>query len=296
MKIDKNKLAALQIRENSHATQINGTRRAINEARGHIADMRRDAQMLNTFEARMFVEKTIDELEGATDAEMQAIGVDYRVVRRMVALNQQVAQLRIEEARLQKEAQPFLAFMREADRFVNNAPAGTLQFVECEPVPMPPNASGDALHAKLRDVRVDLASLATARKTLIDHPRSRADCVALMDRKIAEWQEAADRKNRANWLEVAQGERPRFLALETWDYGPLALTLLGADTLRASLLRTVDAAPEGANREARLKQLGVELDKVEREEERLICQLEQLGQPVLRRRDARPEIVLSVEE
>ena len=116
-----------------------------------------------------------------------------------------------------------------------------------------------------------------------------------MDRKIDEWQETADRKNRAAWLDVAQGERPRFLALETWDYGPLALTLLGADALRASLLRTVDAAPEGADREARLKQLAAELDKVEREEERVVCQLEQLGQPVLRRRDARPEIVLAAE-
>lgn len=296
MKIDKNKLAALQIRENSHSNSINGVRRAISEARTDISDMRRDAQMINSVEAHDFVKQPIEELAGATDAEMKAIGVDYRVIRKMIALNQQVAQLRTEEARLQKELQPFLSFMREVAWFVNEAPAGTLQFVDCEPTSLDSNASGDALHAKLNDIRANIKALTEERSHLINHPRSRADCVALMDRKIAEWQEAADRKNRANWLEAAQGERPRFLALETWDYGPLALTLLGADALRASLLRTVDAVPEGANREARLQQLGAELDKVEREEERTVCQLEQLRQPVLRRRDARPEIVLAVEE
>lgn len=295
MKIDKKKLAALQMRERSHVGRINGVRRAINEARADIADMRNQAQMRNSPETRAFAMQPLATLEGASDAEMQELGIDYRVVRRMLALNAEVAQLSSEEVRLQAETGPFIEFMREVNRLIVDSPAGSLEFVESEPRALAPLASGDALHAQLDEVRSRISALTGERSHLIDHPRSRADCIALMDRKIAEWQESADRKNRASWLDVAQGERPRFLALETWDYGPLALTLLGADALRASLLRTVDAAPEGADREDRLKQLATELDKVEREEEHVVCQLEQLGQPVLRRRDARPEIVLAAE-
>ena len=72
--------------------------------------------------------------------------------------------------------------------------------------------------------------------------------------------------------------------------------LLGADVLAAVLNRRVpnDEAPDAAARSARIVAIDSELDRIEREEEAEIVRRQAAGNPIPRRGDARPEIVLEV--
>lgn len=81
------------------------------------------------------------------------------------------------------------------------------------------------------------------------------------------------------------------------DLAPLLASVLGADGLAAALQRHVqlmEDGPNAADRAARLAEIAAELDRIERDEERLISASEATGAPIARRADARAEIVLEV--
>lgn len=83
------------------------------------------------------------------------------------------------------------------------------------------------------------------------------------------------------------------------DLAPLLVLLIGVDRVAKPLLSALDGLnlPEGmptAERAAALATLNADLDALERAEEREVCRLESAGQRVVRRPDARPEIVLAL--
>jgi hypothetical protein len=86
-------------------------------------------------------------------------------------------------------------------------------------------------------------------------------------------------------------------ATQTANLGPILAALLGADRLAALLGKIADdEIPEGlprAERAQRLKELAADLDRLELAEEALICASETTGAPILRRVDARPEVVFA---
>lgn len=80
------------------------------------------------------------------------------------------------------------------------------------------------------------------------------------------------------------------------DLSQMLAALLGADVLAAALCRQLpsDEAPDAATRGARIVAIDAELDRIERQEEAEIVRSEAAGNPIARRGDARPEIVLEV--
>lgn len=79
--------------------------------------------------------------------------------------------------------------------------------------------------------------------------------------------------------------------------GPQVLALVLPGALVASLTELAGKIGGGVStedREQRLAQLRAEMDAAEREEERLLSDLEDAGLTVRRRQDARPEIVLGL--
>jgi Flp pilus assembly protein TadB len=80
------------------------------------------------------------------------------------------------------------------------------------------------------------------------------------------------------------------------DLGPLLVALVGKAAIHKRLSTLVDDLPDGlapTAREQRLTAIDAELLRLETEEEARIVEMEQAGEPVLRRPDARPEIVLA---
>lgn len=80
--------------------------------------------------------------------------------------------------------------------------------------------------------------------------------------------------------------------------GSLVVMALGVDTFMDRLRPHLAALPEAPSREAkaeRLVAIAEELDRLESEEERLICQAEAEGHQIGRRGDARPDIVIAPE-
>lgn len=83
------------------------------------------------------------------------------------------------------------------------------------------------------------------------------------------------------------------------DLSDMLAGLIGAEGLAEVLLRALPEVPEGLDTKARaerLARIAADLDKIEREEERLICRAEAVGTPIWRRADARPEVVLALRE
>lgn len=82
------------------------------------------------------------------------------------------------------------------------------------------------------------------------------------------------------------------------NVAPLLAALLGADRLCEALCNGLDdivpAGMPAADRAERLAEISAELDKLERDEERLIVASEETAAPIARRADARPEIVLEL--
>lgn len=81
------------------------------------------------------------------------------------------------------------------------------------------------------------------------------------------------------------------------DAGKLLAAVLGPKAIADALCARLDAAPTSADAEARalrLVEIGRELDTLERDEERLVEASELTDDPIARRPDARPEIVLAL--
>jgi hypothetical protein len=80
------------------------------------------------------------------------------------------------------------------------------------------------------------------------------------------------------------------------DAGPLLVGLLGATSVKKALRGILEDLPAGLplqQRECRLAELNNALLDLERQEEAMVREMEAQGLPVLRRADARPEVVLA---
>ena len=80
------------------------------------------------------------------------------------------------------------------------------------------------------------------------------------------------------------------------DLGPLLLSVLGKGTIKKAIQPLLDYLPEGLDapaRAQRLAEIDAELLKLEIEEEAAIVGAEEAGETILRRPDARPDIVLA---
>ena len=157
---------------------------------------------------------------------------------------------------------------------------------------------------RLAELRDKIISTQAELATLPDQPLPAADALARLDAWIAS--EAArfdptqaarsftDQVTRINILE-AQGLRNSDASVLT-DMAPMLCSLFGPE-IRARLGEAIKAlpltpGPALKDRPARLQHLRDELDRLERGEERLIREAEAAGEPLERRGDARPELVL----
>jgi len=143
---------------------------------------------------------------------------------------------------------------------------------------------------KIETLRARIAIVQAERAALLRQKRNRAQVIQAIDDLVQHWAaEGADTVAR-ELLRAAEGGPPDPLRLKT-DMGPMFAMLLGADAVRAALLSGIEAVPVGfdaQDRADKLVTLGVELDRLEKDEERL-CEAEGID----RRPDARPEIVLA---
>jgi hypothetical protein len=158
-------------------------------------------------------------------------------------------------------------------------------------------------------LRERIATLQAERRSIIANPRCRAE-VELQIHELVDHLHARGTETIANELQrsAAGGIANPFqvngtsivvagVAPVTLDVGSLLVALIGKDAVRKVLLAPLAKMPLGMaqkDRAARLAEITAELDKLEAEEERLIVDSEMFGEPIARRRDARPEIVLAM--
>jgi hypothetical protein len=166
---------------------------------------------------------------------------------------------------------------------------------------------------KLEAVRVRIAALKSEAHEIERQPRSRAEVREKVHAQIDAWREQGRLEARRALSEIAYGitgiarlnarVHDEYVGIRTplgqADLGPALVGLLGAEVVGAFLLADLETIPEGLDRgerAARLAEIAAELDKLERDEEAIVCALEAEGEAVMRRADARPEIVLGTYE
>jgi hypothetical protein len=157
--------------------------------------------------------------------------------------------------------------------------------------------------AAIAKVRSRIHALHTERRALEGQPRSRQEVAERVRCAVSRWRDEARKDMELALREIASGGFGAMLMAQVIParygssdalLGPVLALVLG-DTLTNAMLQHLEAVPEGmeaADRTARLTEISEELDALETEEEALICQGEDRGDFVLRRGDARPEIVL----
>jgi len=156
------------------------------------------------------------------------------------------------------------------------------------------------IEQRLAELRQRIAAHQQERTTLTNQKRSRGEVQACMQRAAEGWREAGERTLRQQAREIAGGEAPQMLAEfvginDRVSIGSALALVLGADAVATALQKYTEHIPEGLDkpaREARLAEIGAELDALEAEEERLIEEAEAAGEYIERRPDARPEIIL----
>jgi hypothetical protein len=159
-------------------------------------------------------------------------------------------------------------------------------------------------HEQVNDLRRKRAPLYAEYCELLRQRRSRAEVVGLLDFVIEQTKARAKELRSLDLRRLAfGGNRPALFDLLGFhgtefsaDIGALVVSLVGGEKVRATWLETIDEIPEGLSASEKAKRLAVitrELDRLEAEEERLIVQSEQEGEPIARRADARPEIILA---
>jgi hypothetical protein len=160
---------------------------------------------------------------------------------------------------------------------------------------------------RIEALRGQIQKLQAERQALEQQPRSRNEVARKVRAMVQEWQSEGARLNRLHLLWLAGGDHGgQLLSAETVDtgsagiyaaLGPAMVAMVGAEQVTARLLAGIEHVPKGldtAERQARIAAIGDELDKLEADEEGLISAAEAEGAEVLRRPDARPEIVLTL--
>jgi hypothetical protein len=161
------------------------------------------------------------------------------------------------------------------------------------------------LSERVFSLRERIASLQREARHLRQQTRSPAEVAAQISAQVDAWSEQGTKEIRRSLLCMALGQNVPALRAEVEEgaatfgaeatLGPVLAMLLGADALKERLvvqLDAVPACPDTADRLARLEAIGEELDSLEQEEESAVCEAELSGEIILRRGDARPDIVL----
>lgn len=161
---------------------------------------------------------------------------------------------------------------------------------------------------EVEPLRARIAALQAERRTIALQARTRADVRAEIERTVAHWSDRGAATLTREVQRAALGAAPDLLTAHgagpaaggvahvRLDLGPLLVSVLGASAVRKALLATLDSVPEGLDAEARaarLAEIDAELDRLEGEEEKLVEMSELDGDPIARRVDARPEIILA---
>lgn len=162
-------------------------------------------------------------------------------------------------------------------------------------------------HTKIEALRGQICALKSERRALEQQRWSRAELAERVRGMVKQWEADAARENAQQLAWMAGGDHgTKLLVADTFDAGraglyaalaPALVLMLGAEQVAARLLAGIEEVPVGldtAERLARIAAIGRELDQLEAEEERLITEAEAEGLDVLRRPDARPEIVLAL--
>lgn len=158
-------------------------------------------------------------------------------------------------------------------------------------------------------LRERITALQAERRTIELQARTRGAVRAEIERTVTDWQERGAAALTREVQRAALGATPDLLAVHgagsaaggvahvRLDLGPLLVSVLGAAAMRKALFATLEQVPEGldaAARAARLVEIDAELDRLEAQEEQAIEMSELDGDPIERRGDARPEIVLDM--
>lgn len=161
-----------------------------------------------------------------------------------------------------------------------------------------------AFAPRLAELRAKITQTKAELEALPDQPLPAADAIARLESWITTQAARFDAAQAARSFTTqgahidvlqAQGLRNTDASVQT-DLAPLLCSLFGPE-LKARLGEAIKALPGTPgpalkDRPARLQHLRDELDRLERGEERAIREAEAAGEPLERRGDARPEIVL----
>jgi hypothetical protein len=149
---------------------------------------------------------------------------------------------------------------------------------------------------KLEALRSRISELQNERAGLEAQSRTREEVRQRVAVTVRALHEQALKQNARHLMLLADGQHARLLEFTGEDSNALLAALVhGPEALERALLQQIELVPEGvlaAKRAERLAAISDELDAVETQEEALIVQSEETGEPVYRRGDARPEIVL----
>ncbi|WP_088285943.1 hypothetical protein [Ideonella sp. A 288] len=152
----------------------------------------------------------------------------------------------------------------------------------------------------LETLRAKIMETQARRATLTGAPPAHSEIRAAL---LAHLSESADRTSRAAGARVASHPAHALRVPVgpdgSVDLAPLLSLLFGPDRLAKPLLSAMEGLnlPDGmpaAERAATVAALDAELDDLERREEREVCRMEAAGRRVLRRPNARPDIVLAL--
>lgn len=158
-------------------------------------------------------------------------------------------------------------------------------------------------------LRVCIAALHADRTALQAQQRNRAAVGATVAALVDRWHAAGVDALGREIQRAAAGGPPDLMSVHgaviipkapgvsplSLDLGPLLTALLGPKAITRALAGLLDQVPEGLDATARADRLTTierELDRLEAEEERAIEMSELDGDPIERRPDARPEIIL----
>jgi hypothetical protein len=161
-----------------------------------------------------------------------------------------------------------------------------------------------SINTEVSEKRARIEALKAERREIWAQARSRDEVQQCVHDQVVRWEAEAQIQLRRDLRNLAAGHRNVKLLDGDVVAGEVALArtlvlLLGADEVQRVLLRCLEDVPLGldnAARNQRLFEIDDELTALETEEEALIEQSEELGTPVMRRADARPEIVIGARD
>jgi hypothetical protein len=161
-----------------------------------------------------------------------------------------------------------------------------------------------SINNEVNDIRDRIEALKTERREVWAQARSRDEVRQWVHDQVARWESESEIQLRRDLRCLAAGHRNVKLLEGEVIAGEVSLAralvgLLGSEVVERALLRRLEDVPQGLDSDARNQRLfdiDEELTALEVREEVLIEQSEEMGTPIMRRGDARPEIVIGARD